>query len=1006
MRPRVPAPVARGVRRVLAAFACALALLVPALGADVERRFESGSHELDATLEIAAGARLLIAGEADTVLRAPLGEPLARVRGTLRLEGLTLVGPGEAIVELAAGGRLEAINCRFVADASEAAIRGAGAIDLQGCVFVGGGAAVRWRGDGEVEVLATDCEFLGTPDARASMLDVHGPARVRVRGCRFAWSAGAVRTEGTAELLLENLHIAEATRSAIVVRHPTGGVRVKGIEFLGRLGGAGMHVVGAPESGAALLDIASVRAQDVLLEGTRLGLVTLVDPGAFKGVAMTDLAVAGQGAAAVAIHAQARAETVGIVVEGLVASGWEVGLVARSESEARLAVYLKDSRLKVLGVGVQARGPTTFMGKKLVLSGCGRGMEALEDATISLWETDISDSSTVGLAVGDGGGLGMRDSALRNNTVGLLVEAGAGVVDAGTSAEPGGNLFEVPQVGQSAIRARRAVTAHGNRWSIARPITGRVAVGDLLDAAPGLVDYDVPPRDPSPRVRWDIGATRATPGYGSEVFRAFEDFADQWDALERLDLGPGDYVLPALPTTMRHVAGAGRARTRLTDVLRVTAEQPWTLEDLVLTGPGTLLDAETPAAATLRRVRFEGAGPELARFFGDQEPIHFEGCEVQAHGTPAGAGALLPLGPRPTRLTALLVESSLDASVLEWSGPARLEARGLTVRQRADSARPLLLLRGSADLRHVHLEGPAGVAIQTHAAEAPLTLAIEQARLEGFRETGLLLAGSGEQRVRLQSVAARPVADPGIRAAGIVIADEASVRLESDGFESTNARPGVRFGGQYETLAFRRGVLALEPAWNSLETEEVGLEFSLRGARSSPVVAATQVSGFDVGLLMAAAHDDPTTVLLGGRRPVDANRFVRNAVGVRVASPSASLAVREDRGRNRYAENGAGFLVEAGSVLIENARIENNQTGVVVRGGIVDLGGGALGSTGGNVLWPQAGAFAILNDSPAEVAARFCQWGEMGPFVETDAAPIRDRRRDPAVGPVFTDPAR
>lgn len=966
----------------------------------------TGSHDLLQPLDVVAGAHLLVVGEPDTVLRAPPGEPLARVRGTLRLEGLTFVGSGESIVELAAGGRLEAVDCRFVLDVSEAAIRGAGAIELRDCVFIGGGAAVHWRGDDEADVRATDCEFLGTPDATATMLDVHGPARVQVSRSRFAWSAAALRTEGTAGLLLENLHLAELSGSAIAVRYPRGSVRIQGIEFLGRFGGAGVHVVGAPESGAEVLEIVSLRAHDATLEGTRLGLVTVVDPGAFTGVLLHDLELAGQGAAAVALHGRLPADAVGVVLDRLVASGWEAGLVVTAERDASLFVDLKASRLTAMGFGVQARGGAIVTGRRLALSGCGRGIEASDGAVVALWETDIVGSFAAGLAVGSGAGLRLRGSTLRNNSVGLLVEADAGNVDAGTSEEPGANLFEVPAVGQTAIRARGAVTARGNRWSIARPITGRVAVGDLLDAVPGIVDFDVPPRESSPRVRWDVGATRATPGYGSEVFRAFEDFADQWDNLERLELGPGDYALPPLAPAMRHIVGAGRVRTRLTHLLRVTTEQSWHLEDLTLTGTGTLLEAPSPAAATLRRVRFEGAGPELARFSDAQEPIHFDDCDVQAHGTPAGAGGLLVLGTRPTRLTALVVESSVDAPVLDWSGPARLEARGLTVRQRVDSVRPLLILRGDATLRQVHLDGPAAVGIQTLAELAPLALTIEHARIQGYCETGLLLAGPVAQRVRLQTVAAHPSSDPGIRAAGMVIADEASVRLETDGFEATNARPGVRFGGQYEALVFRRGVLALGPAWNSLEAEEVGLEFSLRGARGNPVVTATQVSGYDAGLLVAAGHDDPTTVLLGGRRPADANQFVRNAVGVRVASPSASLAVREDRGRNRYAENGAAFLVEAGSVLIENARIENNQTGVVVRGGMVDLGGGALGSTGGNVLWPQAGAFAILNDSPAEVAARFCLWGEMGPFVETDAAPIRDRRRDPAAGPVVTDPAR
>jgi hypothetical protein len=146
--------------------------------------------------------------------------------------------------------------------------------------------------------------------------------------------------------------------------------------------------------------------------------------------------------------------------------------------------------------------------------------------------------------------------------------------------------------------------------------------------------------------------------------------------------------------------------------------------------------------------------------------------------------------------------------------------------------------------------------------------------------------------------------------------------------------------------------------------------------------------------------------VLGNFDARSANRFLRNGIGIRLSSPAAHVAMREDRNRSLLAENSAAVLIEAGALMMENVRVENNQTGVIVRGGVVDLGGGALGSRGGNVLWPQAGPFAIVNEASAPVEARHNAWGAMKAFLKTDGAPISDVRRNPAVGAVETDPPR
>jgi hypothetical protein len=305
-----------------------------------------------------------------------------------------------------------------------------------------------------------------------------------------------------------------------------------------------------------------------------------------------------------------------------------------------------------------------------------------------------------------------------------------------------------------------------------------------------------------------------------------------------------------------------------------------------------------------------------------------------------------------------------------------------------------VVLGGNATVTGLTVEGACGTALELGREGGDL----RTVRLEGFRRRGMLMAGGD---VMLRDVRMQAADDPADRAAGLVVATDAAGSLRIDGLESLNTRPALDLAGALESELLDGLVLDLRATHNDLAGEEAGVRLALaRGPEGERRVTGSRITGYDVGLDVVRAHDDPTTLVLGDRGAAGANRFVRNTIGLRVASEAARVVLQEDRNRNLLGENGAAVVVEAGAVSLENVRLENNQTGVIVRGGIADLGGGPLGSTGGNVLWPQAGAFAVVNESPSPVAARFNLWGGMRPFLGGEGAPISDARRNPQAGRV------
>ncbi|MDK2971428.1 MAG: hypothetical protein PWP23_1183 [Candidatus Sumerlaeota bacterium] len=970
-----------------------------------------------------SGALVLLGPEkGEAVLEAAREGVLFEVRGSLTLDGITVAAPprAEPLIAVEPGGQLNITRNRFTGSGARLRTRGAD-VRVQDTTFFRAATTLETSGGGSI--LLRDSEFIGKPGTRAPLLVLGGPASIEIEDCTFRSVERILAADGPASVRVRGAAAAWLGAGGFLVRNPAGAVSFAGLTFEGPCVGAGVHVVGgAPEQPLPPLEIAGIRADAGAGGSGGLGFLTIADPGAFERVVLSDCVLRGAGSAGMQVLSRGEARGANVAISGSALEGWESGIELRAEHSGRFAALVADTRLEDNGVGLDAAGAGLSLEARSLSASANRmGVRVGGGAHAALADARLAHSVEAAVHVGDAGALAMRRTHLLANGIGVDVAEDAGTVDLGQREEAGENRFEVRGARTWAVRAKspEPIAAFGNTWGEQRPYTGAVAIDDLIDdgdaANPvqetgnGIVLADSQPGRAT-RLRWDAVASRTTPGYGTDVFRSFADVEPVLGDLEVLELGAGEYVLPVLHTGLRELAGAGRGRTILRPETDATAAVVASGESFVLRDLTILLPEETrlPAVAwtggklRLERLAIEGAGPGALRVAPGGQAVEVADVTVTAGGTEGGT--VLDVGARPSTWSRVRVTLAGPLTALETHGRASLGHT--TILYTAAHEGPGVVLRGEAGAAQLTVTGPCATAVELAAADSPSTATLIQTRLEGFRGAGIRLTGGVGHDLTVRNARLTASDDAGFRAAGLSVAPQARLALRIDDFEATNARPGLDVAGTARAMVLERIMLQLNGSHNAVESEEQGIRLALASGAGRRTLAGVEAGGYDVGLDVTRQHDDATTLVLGNFDARSACRFLRNGIGIRLSSPAARVAMREDRNRSLLAENSAAVLLEAGSLMMENVRVENNQTGVIVRGGVADLGGGALGSRGGNVLWPQAGPFAIVNESPAPVAARHNVWGAMKPFLKTDGAPISDARKDPDVGMVETEPPR
>lgn len=892
---------------------------------------------------------------------------------------------------------------------------------------LGTGAFLSFEGDAMIENLRIEAT-----GSEGTLVRGDGGALRIERSVLVGGSHGVVQRGGSLDLPDVELN----AQAEIGVRWIADGgdARLDGLHFENAPPPTGIHVVARNEETAGTLVVQDIRARDV--PGHAFGFLAIVEPQRFASVRLDRLRLGGRSGTGVRLvsrlnESTAREGTLQLADSEL--EGWETALSAEASGAARLIVEATGTEEAPLilnrnGVAIGLDGTAaTLRSEGILLQDNRTGVVLARGARAVVENSVLNRHFDAAVDVGTESSLRLASSRLERNATGVRVHAGAGEVVLGTEEEPGDNRFQVEGTSTWVVDAEedRLIPAFGNRWFLNRLETfGHVAIGDLTrrvappeSAEPHHPAVEVEQGDTlaGRRLRWDLYATRATPGYGHSVFRTWEETALRLERAERLELGPGDYPAPPLPPGDIDLRGSGIEQTR------VRPHEPLVAPLFFDDGAAALrladLTFEVPEGSDSvpvvdwgggvvewNSVRLANVGSTPAvRFASEGPPIEWRRSEVLLADEPTTAGGpAVALAGRSLRATESRIVSRGGVAALSWedrSGTHLLSGREFTL-EAHDAPTTAAAIRGAVDLDRLVVRTDGATALDLAAGDSPTTATLRRYRLSDFREAGLHVRGDYES-VRLVDGTLAASNDREARAAGLVL--QADGQLEIDGLQGGRIRPGIDVRRVPERLRLHNAWFDLAPGFNTIAEQEDGIRFAAPSRVEDapiarPTVTGARISGYDAAIHVVASHDDPTTITLGNFSGPGANLLVRNSVGVRVASPRGSLSITETLSGSGYLENGTALLVEDGRVRVSGARMVQNQAGVVVRGGIADLGGGPLDSPGRNLLWPQAGPFALVNEAPRPLYAVGNAWGDAAALLGTDAAPLRASEE----GPIFT----
>ncbi|MBI5155049.1 right-handed parallel beta-helix repeat-containing protein [Candidatus Poribacteria bacterium] len=863
---------------------------------------------------------------------------------------------------------------------------------------------------------------------------IRGEVTIRPAGT----ARGAAWIEGTGALRISGIAFEGSGGGGVLVRE-AGTVAISGCAFRGQWAAPALHVIGAGSDGVTS---STLTIEDVSIRGGRqrlspLGLITIVEPEAFARITLAAVnleASGGTGLRVVSRRLEAPRGVPQVVMTDCRFAGWERGAVLDTLGAARVTMTAEGANsfegcvtgLQAGGAGVTiepAKGALRFKRNRTGLLLTGGASARLDGATFDA-------NHGVGIECA-GSVLSLRGCEFRNNALCVLIQPGEAMIDLGTQADPGGNRFDVAGAAFFAVRneSGKEVPAFGNHWSQSgNEYHGHVAVDDLIDdgdADNPLSEHGSGPvllerRDDTPKstLRWDIAGSRMTPGYGFEVFRSREEIELRLPYVQALELSAGVYPMIPFLSPDQTITGAGSSRSIL---------EPTGTEEGALLRPD--LDALTLKALSLR-ARGEGANPArglewsggaltledvaIEGFSAEGLLAHPGGQRVELRGVRvlrrgaggADAAAAVRIRGRDVKVAGLEVQTSGGGAALDFASTdslRMLHGTDVSLRCEGASRTPALSLQGHAELKGLRIVQEEGTGVLLRAADYPARVSLEDVYARGFTDAGIRIADGVFGTIHVSGAELNGTARLDKRACGLRLMETATASLELDRVTGFAVRPGIEILGTVPSLHLNRVQLVLATLFNSLPENESGVLLSARkGCESAPLVTACRFEGYDDAFRVTSLHDDGTTITFGDYTGEGANHFLRNVNGLLLESGKAVVEVREDRNLNEFEENGVALRVKAGRLRLEGARVLRNSVGVLVEGGEVDLGGGALGSRGGNVLWPQAGPFAVQNMTAGTVWAVGNDWGAAQALLGTEAAPIRDQRTDAKAGLVVT----
>lgn len=998
----------------------------------------------------------LVGGDAETILVPSSldGEAFIRIPEGARvtLRNLTLWAGTESadapLILVEPGARLLVEDCRLAGYDGPAAIHAReAAVELRATSFLRTPRAVRFEG---AETSAFDqllrieqCEFLAPGERSGALIATTGGVDVRVGGL-FVGGGEALRLDRPARVEVTDALFAAQAAGALIVRHPRGEVHLERLDFEGSFSSPGIHLIGDPAASAgAELHLVDITAQAVALRSDAPGFVTILAPEAFAQVLLRRCDLRGQGPAALRVVSRSPSRA-SLRIEQCRVTGWIAGLDVSSSGAAELALHFDAGESPSLFIrnesGILAGGTGMTLSTEagaLHLEANRTGLRLGDGASGDLRGARVAASLETGVAVESGARLRTRAGRFEGNHAGVHAAIDADRVDLGASGDPGGNLFSVPDFRAFAIvnESGRTIDAHGNEWHHAgQRLVGHAAIDDLIadgdDDNPtgehgrGAVLFEATFELPEERLEWNLAASRRTPGYGRRVFRTRAEIEPRLAAATVLHLGPGTYPMLPVERDRAAIIGAGPRTTTLlpeqlgTESLVEFANDALRLEGLTLSVP-TSFPPEVPLFApgdqelALHDVVIDGAPDVLLAATAPGPPIRLS--RVQATSADAATSPTRPLldvAGRDLHIDGVRLRPRAGAAALVWrardSNEVQLSGDGLRIDAISSPPGPMVVLQGDVDLAGLAIEGPVDDAVRIETSDTTATVRLTDLSIAGFRRTGIDIAPGRHAHIEVLDAVLLASSSAEHVARGIVLPADAEAHLAIDGLRGEGLRPALALHGRLPRATLSRLHLELPDALNSIFTAEDGILLDLRppfpaGPRGAePILLLDyRLTGYDNGIHVAATHDDPATVTLGSGQPRSAGRVERNGVGLRLASPRAIVAVREHVWGGVWRENGVAVLVENGALLVENARMIDNQLGLMIRGGDVDLGGGPMGSAGGNRLWPQAGALAVVNETPRTHFAIGNEWGEAVHRLRTTASPIRDRIQNPAAGPVI-----